>query len=78
MVEIFGSKDLGNIIRDLRKRAGLSQDALAELAGLSRTAVQALEGGKETCKLITVFKVVKILNIHVHLSHPLIRDMPHE
>jgi len=74
MIEISGSKDLSRIIRDLRKKARLSQGRLAELAGLSRTAVQSLEAGKETIKLDTVFKVLKILNIHVHLSHPLINE----
>ncbi len=74
MIEISGSKDLSRIVRDLRKKARLSQGRLAELAGLSRTAVQSLEAGKETIKLDTVFKTLKILNIHVHLSHPLIKE----
>ncbi len=74
MIEISGSKDLSRIARVLRKKARLSQGRLEELAGLSRTAVQSLEAGKETCQLDTVFKILKILNIHVHLSHPLINE----
>jgi y4mF family transcriptional regulator len=74
MIEIYGSKNLGITTRDLRKKARLSQGRLAELAGLSRTAIQSLEAGKETCQLDTVFKVLKVLNVHVHLSHPLIDE----
>lgn len=74
MIEISGPIDLSKITRDLRKRARLSQGQLAELAGLSRTAIQSLESGKETCQLDTAFKVFRVLNIHVHLSHPLINE----
>ena len=74
MIEVFGAKDLSTIVRGLRKKARLSQGRLAELAGLSRTAIQGLESGKETCQLDTMFKVLKILNVHVNLSHPLISE----
>lgn len=74
MLEIFNAQDLGQIVRDLRKKAHLSQGRLAELANLSRTAIQTLEAGKETCQLDTVFKVLKVLNIRTHLSHPLMKD----
>lgn len=73
-MEISGSKDLSRIARDLRKKARLSQGRLAELAGLSRTAIQGLESGKETCQLDTVFKVFRVLNIQVNLSHPLLHE----
>jgi len=77
-MEIIESADLGRLIRDLRKQAHLSQGRLAELADLSRTAIQNLEAGKETCQLNTVFKVLKVLNIHVHLSHPLLAENTHD
>lgn len=73
MIEILNPSDLGSIIRDLRKKAGLSQQGLAELASLSRTAIQTLEAGKETCQLDTLFKVLKTLNISLHASHPLMK-----
>ena len=78
MIDINGSKDMGLIIRDLRKKARLSQGRLAELANLSRTAIQTLEAGKETCQLDTVFKVLKTLNIQMHLSHPLMKAKSHD
>lgn len=74
MVEIYGPKDLSEAVRSLRKKAHLSQGQLAELAGLSRTAIQSIESGKESCQLDTAFKVMKVLNIHVHLNHPLLNE----
>ena len=73
MKEIAESQDLGMMIRDLRKRAGLSQGRLAELAELSRTAIQGLEAGKPSCQLDTIFKALKVLNIRVYLDHPLMK-----
>ena len=37
---------MNNRIRELRERAGLTQAALAELTGVSRQAINAVETGK--------------------------------
>lgn len=65
---------LKDLLRHLRKKAGLSQSDLAQLAGLSRTAIQALEDGKQTCKLATLFKVTRVLNLKLYGDHPLVKD----
>src|SRR3954454_13403863 len=36
----------GDLLRTLRKRAGMTQEELAERAGLSRDAISALERGR--------------------------------
>ncbi len=43
-----GTGSFGERLRELRERAGLTQEALAEKSGLSRDAVSALERGKRT------------------------------
>lgn len=72
MIHISSSQDLAHHIIDLRKRSKLSQTDLALRCGLSRTAIQALENGKETIKLDTLLKVLSILNIQLYIDHPLI------
>ncbi len=42
------SSTLGTVLRGMRERAGLSQEELAELAGLSPHAISALERGTRT------------------------------
>ena len=59
-------------IRDIRKQAGLSQQALAELSQLSRTAIQNLESGDVEIHLSTLLSVCETLNITLTLHHPLL------
>ena len=67
-------KTLARIIRQHRKAAHLSQLQLAELAGVGKTVVFDIEKGKETVKLETLRKVLKVLNIKVRLLSPLMRN----
>ena len=54
--------NLGKTIRDLRKRQNLTQDALADAAGISRTSLSQIENGvrpgedtfKRLCTALTV------------------------
>lgn len=71
---IHNSKDLAKNIRFLRKTAGLSQLDLAGRAGISRTALQNLESGKETVQLSSLFPVLAILNIKLCLDHSLLKN----
>ena len=63
-------KVLARHIRNHRKAAGLSQLQLAELAGVGKTVVFDLEQGKETVRLDTLRKIMKVLNIDVLLKSP--------
>lgn len=64
-------KTLASVIRKHRKAANLSQMHLAEMAGVGKTVVFDIEKGKETVKLDTLRKILKILNIKVQLISPL-------
>ena len=63
---------LASVIRKHRKAANLSQMQLAEMAGVGKTVVFDIEKGKETVKLDTLRKILKILNIKVQLISPLL------
>jgi HTH-type transcriptional regulator/antitoxin HipB len=68
---MFEPRTLARIIRRHRKAAKVSQLQLAEMAGVGKTVVFDLEKGKETIKLTTLRKILKVLNIKVILVSPL-------
>jgi HTH-type transcriptional regulator / antitoxin HipB len=65
-------KILAKVIRTHRKAAKLSQQRLAEMAGVGKTVVFDIEKGKETIQLDTLRKVLKVLNIKIQLVSPLL------
>lgn len=50
-------------LRGAREKAGFSQEALAERAGMHRNAVALLETGKRDPRVSTVAKLAKALGI---------------
>ena len=62
---------LGDIIKYHRKKAGLSQKSLAEVAGVGKTVVFDIEKGKETVQFKSIINVLKALNISISLISPL-------
>jgi len=69
---------IGAMIRFHRKIAKLSQAELAKLAGVGKTAVFDIERGKETVRLLTLIKVVRILNITIKFNGPLMNSFEKE
>ncbi len=62
---------LGAIIRFHRKRSGLTQLDLAELAGVGKNLVYGLENGQESVRLENLLKVLRVLNIELDFQSPL-------
>ncbi len=50
-------------VRRLRQAKGLSQEALADEAGMDRTYISALERGVYSASLTTVGKLAKVLDV---------------
>lgn len=63
--------DLGALIKDHRKKAGLTQLELANLAGVGKTTVFDIEKNKETVRWNNLLAVLKVLNIKVTFKSPL-------
>ena len=57
---------LGNRIRSLRLEKKISQEKLAHLSGLDRTYMHSIEKGERNVSIITIEKISKALNIHIH------------
>jgi transcriptional regulator with XRE-family HTH domain len=74
----MNTTQLGELILFHRTRAGLSREACALLAGVVKTAVYDLEHGKETIRLDTLLKILKVLNIDLQFSSPLMEEYNHE
>jgi y4mF family transcriptional regulator len=62
--------EIAQIIHSCRKQSGLSQQGLAKLAGVGKTAVFDIEKGKETVQLNTLLKVLDVLNIQIKFKTP--------
>ena len=62
----------GQAMRKARQAAGLSQEALADMAGIHRTYVGDVERGERNISLINMIRLARALS--VSLSQ-LIRDM---
>ena len=74
MIEAKSSNIIGNVIRYHRQRAGISQHALADLAGVGKTSVFDIEKGKPTIRLATLMAVLQTLNITINIDSPLITE----
>ena len=57
---------IGENIRDLRLKRGISQDRLSKLADLSLNTVVKIESGKnKNPTIVTLIKIAKSLNVMV-------------
>lgn len=53
----------GQRLKELRRRAGISQEHLADLAGLDRTYISGVERGKRNISLENICRIAKALNV---------------
>ena len=58
---------VGKRTRELRNRLGISQEELAEMAGLDRTYITSVECGRRNISIVNVEKLAKALNVSLPL-----------
>lgn len=59
----FDNHAVGQAIRDLRKKRGLSQDVLSGLAGIGRTHLTMIESGTKQPNFETIWKIAQALDM---------------
>ena len=64
MTNIKARKKFGDKMRSIRKENGLSQEALADVAGLHRTYIGAIERGEQNISLDNINKIAKALRVN--------------
>ena len=69
------SQELSEAIRMHRKAAKLSRVQLAELAGVGKTVIYDIEKGKESVQFDILRKILKVLNIKIVLTSPLMDNL---
>jgi len=61
------TEDVGNRIKYLRKKKGLSQEKLALIAGIDRTYLAGVENAKRNATLTSIDKIVKALDVPLYI-----------
>ena len=59
-------KRFGQRLKELRKKAGLSQEKFALECGLDRTYIAGIESGKRNVSLESIEKIAKGFKISLH------------
>ena len=70
--------NLSEILKYHRKKSGLSQKELADLAGVGKTVIFDIEKGKETIQWSTLEKVLRVLNIKIKFESPFLNNVKDE
>lgn len=63
--------NLGLFIKEHRKKVGLTQLELANLAGIGKNTIFDIEKNKETVSWNNLLAVLKVLNIKVQFKSPI-------
>ena len=64
--------NLAEVVRFHRKKAKISRNDLALLAGIGKTSIYDIEHGKNTMQWDTALAILNALNIHVGFESPLL------
>jgi transcriptional regulator with XRE-family HTH domain len=63
--EIKIEKKFGRLVRDLRGRAGYSQEELADIAGIHRTYLGGIERGERNPSLKNIERIANALKVSI-------------
>lgn len=59
---------IGNVVRQARKKLGLSQAKFGELSGLRQETVSLIESGNPATRLDTILNVLSVLELEFRIT----------
>lgn len=59
----FDNRAVGQVIRRIRRKRGLSQEIVSGLAGIARTHLTMIENGSKQPNLETIWRIALALNM---------------
>jgi HTH-type transcriptional regulator/antitoxin HipB len=65
---ITSAQSLGALIRNERKKQGLTQSALGKKTGLNQTTLSLIEKGKPAVQLQTLLVLLAALNLNIQIG----------
>lgn len=71
-------REIADIVLFHRKKSGLSQKDLADLAGVGKTVVFDIEKGKDSIRFNSLWKVIKVLNIKIVFDSKIMEEYSNE
>ncbi len=74
-IEIMTQQEIGNAIKDKRKKLAVKQQTLADLAGVAVNTVVAIERGEGNPQLRTLLVVLDTLGLQLDIN---IKRLPYE
>ena len=75
LIVIMDTKEIGNIIKERRKRLGVNQQTLADLAGVGLNTLVAIERGEGNPQLNTLMTILDTLGLQMDIK---LKTLDHE
>lgn len=66
--EGYAEFKIGLTLRNLRLKAGLTQEELANIIHTQKSAISRIENQSEDIRLSTLFRIAEALGKHVHIN----------
>jgi len=70
----YMTREIGELVRESRKRLGVTQKDLALTSGTGLRFIIDLEKGEETCQIGKVLTVLQTLGIQIALTPPAVSE----
>ena len=64
----MNQREIGNAVKERRKKLGVNQQTLADLAGVAVNTVVAIERGEGNPQLFTLLTILDILGLQMDIN----------